>query len=66
LDDWREIFGKVELEIVLERQLSRWRNLAHPVSRRLYVLRTSELEANEIRQVIDATKAISDAVYVAA
>lgn len=66
LDDWREIFGKVELEIVLERQLSRWRNLAHPVSRRLYVLRASELESNEIRQVIDATKAILDAVYVAA
>jgi len=36
---WREIFAENGFEVVKEKQLSRWRNLAHPVSRRLFVLR---------------------------
>lgn len=36
--EWRVLFESFGLEIVSERRLSRWRNLIHPVSRRLYVL----------------------------
>jgi SAM-dependent methyltransferase len=41
-DDWRELFASAGFRVVSERRLSRWRNLAHPVSRRLYVLRNDE------------------------
>jgi SAM-dependent methyltransferase len=37
--EWRMMFGSFDFEIVIEQRLSRWRNLAHPVSRRLFVLR---------------------------
>jgi len=36
--DWRRIFSLSGFEVVKERPLSRWRNLAHPVSRRLFVI----------------------------
>jgi SAM-dependent methyltransferase len=36
---WRELFECFGFEIISERRLSRWRNLTHPVRRRLYVLR---------------------------
>jgi SAM-dependent methyltransferase len=36
--DWRGLFNSAGFEIVNERPLSRWRNLAHLVSRRLFVL----------------------------
>jgi len=39
---WRKTFALAGFEIVSERSLSRWRNLAHPVARRLFVLKTSE------------------------
>jgi SAM-dependent methyltransferase len=39
--DWRTIFDSAGFEIVSERALSRWRNVAHPVRRRLYVLKAS-------------------------
>jgi SAM-dependent methyltransferase len=39
--DWRRIFRLAGFEIVKERPLSRWRNLAHPVSRRFFVIRTT-------------------------
>lgn len=39
-DDWRRIFQLAGFEIVAERPLSRWRNLAHPVSRSFFTLRT--------------------------
>lgn len=39
---WRELFVSLGLEVVAERRLSRWRNLAHPVRRRLYVLRVAD------------------------
>ena len=41
-EDWRRLFNAAEFDIVAERPLSRWRNLAHPVSRRLYVLRIND------------------------
>ena len=37
--EWRAQFYSADFEFLQERKLSRWRNLAHPVSRRLYVLR---------------------------
>jgi SAM-dependent methyltransferase len=39
--EWRTLFNSAGFEIVNERPLSRWRNFAHPVSRRLYLLRHS-------------------------
>lgn len=38
-NEWRSLFNASGFEIVSERRLSRLRNLAHPVSRRLYVIR---------------------------
>jgi len=37
--EWRMMLSSFDLEIVIERRLSRWRNLTHPVARRLFVLR---------------------------
>jgi SAM-dependent methyltransferase len=36
---WRALFKSFGFEIVSERSLSRWRNLTHPVHRRLYILK---------------------------
>jgi ubiquinone/menaquinone biosynthesis C-methylase UbiE len=41
--EWRSLFESFGFEIVGERQLSRWRNLTHPVCRRFYVLRKSPI-----------------------
>jgi len=38
---WRKTFDLAGFEIVNERSLSRWRNLAHPVARRFFVLKNS-------------------------
>lgn len=38
---WRQVFRLAGFEIVSERPLSRWRNFAHPVARRFYVIRTN-------------------------
>jgi SAM-dependent methyltransferase len=38
--DWIALFAAFGFEIVTERPLSRWRNLAHPVRRRFYVLKS--------------------------
>lgn len=40
--DWRSVFQTFGFEIVIERPLSRWRNLTHPVRRRFYALRLKE------------------------
>jgi SAM-dependent methyltransferase len=39
---WRRVFNLAGFEILSERSLSRWRNLAHPVSRRFFVLRATD------------------------
>ena len=39
--EWRKLFQSFDFEIVAERSLSRWRNLAHPVSRQFYLLRVN-------------------------
>ena len=41
-EGWRDLFAAAGFEPVAERPLSRWRNLAHPVSRRLFVLKAIE------------------------
>jgi SAM-dependent methyltransferase len=37
--EWRSLFGFAGFELITERQLSRWRNLIHPVSRRFFLLK---------------------------
>ena len=43
--DWRRMFSLAGFEVVKERPLSRWRNLAHPVARRFFVIRATEPSA---------------------
>ncbi|HEX8352831.1 MAG TPA: class I SAM-dependent methyltransferase [Pyrinomonadaceae bacterium] len=45
--EWRALFGSAGFEVVSERALSRWRNLAHPVRRTLFVLRATDDPARE-------------------
>jgi SAM-dependent methyltransferase len=40
--DWRALFESAGFGVVSERRLSRWRNLAHPVRRALFVLRATD------------------------
>jgi hypothetical protein len=37
--EWRKQFNSAGFEVLHDRRLSRWRNLAHPVSRQLFILR---------------------------
>jgi hypothetical protein len=46
--DWRRTFSLAGFEIVKERQLSRWRNLAHPVSRRFFVIKNRVNSVNPV------------------
>lgn len=39
--EWRALFTAAGFRVVTERQLSRWRNLFHPVRRRFYLLETN-------------------------
>lgn len=43
---WRALFSACGFEIVTERPLSRWRNVAHPVSRRFFVLKATGVNGN--------------------
>jgi hypothetical protein len=45
-EGWRTLFGIAGFEILSERPLSRWRNLAHPVSRRFFVLKANGAETH--------------------
>lgn len=38
---WRTVFDLAGFEVVNQRRLSRWRNMAHPVSRNFFVLTTA-------------------------
>lgn len=40
--EWRRIFNSAGFEIVKEHSLSRWRNLAHPVARRFFVIKATD------------------------
>lgn len=60
--DWRRTFRLAGFEIVNERALSRWRNLAHPVARRFFVIRASSLSTDTnystLHQFTDHAQAI--------
>jgi len=45
---WRRMFSLAGFEIVKERSLSRWRNLAHPVSRRFFVIKNRVNSVNPV------------------
>ena len=45
---WREIFAENGFEVMKEKRLSRWRNLAHPVARRLFVLKRAEIHEKSV------------------
>ena len=62
---WRKTFNLAGFEVVSERSLSRWRNVAHPVARRFYVIRstqkTRELTQTDnpaLQQVADHPQAV--------
>ncbi|HJU93591.1 MAG TPA: class I SAM-dependent methyltransferase [Pyrinomonadaceae bacterium] len=65
--DWRRTFSLAGFEVVKERALSRWRNLAHPVARQFFVIRVNsnaktssvkqEVELNQVRVPAFAVKA---------
>ncbi|HEV8368029.1 MAG TPA: class I SAM-dependent methyltransferase [Pyrinomonadaceae bacterium] len=38
--EWRGVFGLTGFDVIAKRELSRWRNVAHPVSRNFFLLRT--------------------------
>lgn len=40
--EWQKIFSTAGFELIYQRNLSRWRNIAHPVSRRFFVLQLAE------------------------
>jgi len=50
---WRSLFDVSGFEVVYQRQLSRWRNVAHPVSRNFFVLRTTR--STELTEPVFAT-----------
>jgi hypothetical protein len=52
--EWRKTFSFAGFEVVSERSLSRWRNLAHPVARRFFVLKATaapQLEESRVTQM---------------
>jgi ubiquinone/menaquinone biosynthesis C-methylase UbiE len=49
-DKWRHTFNSSGFEISAERSLSRWRNMAHPVSRQFFVLKLDDKAKSERRE----------------
>jgi len=60
---WRKTFDLAGFEIVSERSLSRARNLAHPVARRFFVLRTTNSLRLCAEEAADANVVTSRAAY---
>lgn len=46
--EWRQIFSSEGFEVTSERDLSRWRNLAHPIKRRLFVITLNQDQSKPI------------------
>jgi SAM-dependent methyltransferase len=59
--EWRTLFETFGFEIVSERQLSRARNLTHPVARRFYVLKTEWLPYDLVEQPVPLEATIGQA-----
>ena len=62
---WRQLFCSIGFEVVYERELSRWRNVAHPVSRRFFVLRVDRTAVAK-RQELVTLPITNGEAYVAA
>jgi ubiquinone/menaquinone biosynthesis C-methylase UbiE len=52
---WRHLFCAAGFEIITERELSRWRNLTHPITRRFYVLKLNRARDNNKRSYFEKT-----------
>jgi ubiquinone/menaquinone biosynthesis C-methylase UbiE len=48
--EWQALFESLGFEIIRERQLSRWRNLTHPVTRGFFVLRSRVIAREAIAE----------------
>jgi SAM-dependent methyltransferase len=57
---WRKTFKLAGFEIVSERALSRWRNLAHPVARRFYVIKSNQMTRDLTQTNNAALQQVSD------
>lgn len=59
---WRGLFNAAGFEVLIERPLSRWRNVAHPVTRRFYVLKADNnllgIEGARLRTDLATSEAI--------
>ena len=47
-EEWRSVFAANGFEVIFERRLSRWRNAAHPVARRCYLVKIGNKAIHEI------------------
>ena len=61
---WRGLFNLSGFEIINQRRLSRWRNMAHPVSRNFFVLTTMHRAEPYKQQFSPASLASVDAPQV--
>jgi ubiquinone/menaquinone biosynthesis C-methylase UbiE len=64
-DAWRDVFNSAGFEVLRERQLSRWRNLYHPVSRQFFVLRLAEAQSLASLRT-EPSAAVNTEAYLAA
>ena len=64
---WHQLFKAGGYEVISQRRLSRWRNLAHPVSRQRFMLRAKQAQAVEPARVVNnAASGSPGEIYVAA
>ena len=61
-NEWSKVFGLAGFKTIRQRELSRWRNLAHPVARNFFVLTNESEKAGVIRPL--RPEVISTAIQV--
>jgi len=61
--EWRRIFTVAGFEVVQQRTLSRWRNLAHPVSRTFFVLKNNDASESSVSVRSNVGLAALDEAY---
>lgn len=64
--EWRQLFSSMGFEVVYERELSRWRNVAHPVSRRFFLLRADRRAIGKSSAQVVGVPASVEESYAAA
>jgi ubiquinone/menaquinone biosynthesis C-methylase UbiE len=62
-DEWQTIFTKSGFNVVQQKTLSRWRNLAHPVSRTFFVLKNCETSHSTVLVRRNTELAVLERVY---